>query len=150
MQGDQRSSRAEPDHCKINETSIEEEGGSQEDENPDDTSNSDRRTLSISQRINRDLDETAQMLEKLTQSLFSGESVAANGVAGSGSGESSGVVKRMRRDWGKSRHSTVSASISEPDLTQVHSNTPVKVFILKITLEVHASPLCIAMYIHYF
>ena len=36
--------------------------------------------------------------------------------------EKNGVVKRVHTDWKKSRQSTVSTSISEPDLTQVSSN----------------------------
>ena len=60
------------------------------------------------------------MLERLTQSLFPGEVGVLNGGGGEGGeGVTGGVVKRVRREWRKSRQSTVSASISEPDLTQV-------------------------------
>ena len=96
------------EHFKIREVSIEEEEGSHDDGRIHVQTAGDRRNLSISEKINRDLDETALMLEKLTQSLFPVEM----GVGG-------GVVKRVHRDWRKSRHSTVSASISEPDLTLV-------------------------------
>ena len=108
------SVRAEAEHFKIREMSIEEEEGSQGDGRIHVHTAVDRRILSISEKINRDLDETAIMLEKLTQSLFPVE--MGGGVGG---GEGGGVVKRVHRDWRKSRHSTVSASISEPDLTLV-------------------------------
>ena len=115
QRGDQSCSKADFEHCKISETSIEEEEGSQEE-----ASNNGGRKLSISQKINRDLDETALMLERLTQSLFPGEVGVLNGGGGEGGeGVTGGVVKRVRREWRKSRQSTVSASISEPDLTQV-------------------------------
>ena len=105
------SVRAEAEHFKIREMSIEEEEGSQNDGRIHVQTTVDRRKLTISEKINRDLDETAIMLEKLTQSLFPVE--MGGGV---GRGEGGGVV---HRDWRKSRHSTVSASISEPDLTLV-------------------------------
>ena len=108
------SVRAEAEHFKIREMSIEEEEGSQGDGRIHVQTTVDRRKLTISEKINRDLDETAIMLEKLTQSLFPVE--MGGGV---GRGEGGGVVKRVHRDWKKSRHSTVSASISEPDLTLV-------------------------------
>ena len=103
--------RAEAEHYKIREMSIEEEDGCQEDEERHNVQSAgNRQKLSISEKINRDLDETALMLEKLTQSLFPVE------MGGGGGDEGSGVVKRVYR---KSCHSTVSASISEPDLTVV-------------------------------
>ena len=99
--------------------------------------------LSHSQRMNRELDAASSMLEKVTESLFAMEEVApATGPGGRRSqlysdqddnhsvvnghetaepaGEAVKVEKRVQKDWHKSRHSTMSASISEPDLTQVH------------------------------
>ncbi|CAI7999299.1 hypothetical protein GBAR_LOCUS2676, partial [Geodia barretti] len=68
--GDMSSVRAEAEHFKIREMSIEEEEGSQGDGRIHVQTAVDRRKLTISEKINRDLDETAIMLEKLTQSLF--------------------------------------------------------------------------------
>ena len=100
--------------------------------------------LSHSQRMNRELDAASSMLEKVTESLFAMEEVApATGPRGRRSqlysdrddnhspvvnghetaepaGEAVEVEKREQKDWQQSRHSTMSASISEPDLTQVH------------------------------
>ena len=116
---------------KISETSIEEEEENSDGESKKTEDDEEQGTLSRSQRMNRDLDETSMMLEKLTQSLcFPVEKrVPANDDEGAGSEgaavERSGtsdaaVMKRVRRDWQQSRQSTVSSSISEPDLTQVH------------------------------
>ena len=77
-----------------------------------DAKSGNREFLSHSQRMNRDLDETSLMLEKLAQSLFPVDEVVA--VA-----DSSDAAEVVHREWRKSRHSTVSASISEPDLSQV-------------------------------
>ena len=116
---------------KISETSIEEEEENCDGEGKNAENGDQRGSLSRSQRMNRDLDETSLMLEKLTQSLCFPveERVTVNsrdgaarseGVVVARSGTSDvGVVKRVHRDWQQSRQSTVSASISEPDLTQV-------------------------------
>ena len=124
--GDQASVRAELEHSRIREMSIEEEEGSQEDEHSHRPSGGNRRKFSVSEKINNDLDEASAMLEKLTQSLFpeemGGRGGRGGGGGGGGGGEGSGmagVVKRVHKDWRKSRHSTVSSSISEPDLTLV-------------------------------
>jgi hypothetical protein len=116
---------------KISETSIEEEEENCDGEGKNAENGDQRGSLSRSQRMNRDLDETSLMLEKLTQSLCFPveERVTVNsrdgaarseGVVVARSGTSDvGVVKRVHRDWQQSRQSTVSASISEPDLTQI-------------------------------
>lgn len=122
--------RTEVEQIKINETSIEEEEEQVHGEEEKKDAENKREPLSRTERMNRDLDETSLMLEKLTQSLFPVEKeVPANGsdlddnslaAVEPESSLTAAVVKRVHTDWQKPRHSTVSASISEPDLTQVH------------------------------
>ena len=115
---------------KISETSIEEEEENSDGESKKTEDDEEGGTLSRSQRMNRDLDETSMMLEKLTQSLCfpvekralvnDGDGAGSKGTTMERSGTSDAAdMKRVRRDWQQSRQSTVSASISEPYLTQV-------------------------------
>ena len=118
--------RADLEHSKISE--IDEEEEEEEEEEPSEEYEEEKEEeeakrnvdmFTHSLRLNRDLDEASQMLEKLSQSLIPFQKSA---VVGDCSRQSStvDVVKRLKKDWRKSRQSVVSASLSEPDLTQVN------------------------------
>lgn len=107
-------------------------------EKKDDDSEGDIDTMSRSQRMNRDLDKTSMMLEQLAKSLFpvreqekSIPSSGANDLDECGAvvgplempEDSTAMMKRGCGDWQPPRKSTVSSSISEPDLTMVCTHT---------------------------
>ena len=111
----------------IDEEEVEEE---EEEEKEEERTG----TLSRSQRMNQELDAASSMLEQLTQSLFVMEPVSPRGHTGFSDTEDNDSVSavslqegtpRMKRrsrtisQSEMSRHSVVSASLSEPDLTQV-------------------------------
>lgn len=145
--------RTEVEQIKINETSIEEEEEQVHGEEEKKDAENKREPLSRTERMNRDLDETSLMLEKLTQSLFPVEKeVPANGsdlddnslaAVEPESSLTAAVVKRVHTDWQKPRHSTVSASISEPDLTQIaikKTTPPVKRGHIELSIPVPMPP----------
>lgn len=116
------------------DTSIEEE----EElalQKKDEDSEGDIETLSRSQKMNRDLDQTSMMLEQLAKSLFPvrepEKSIPANDLDECGAvvgplempEDSAAVMKRVCNDWQTNRKSAVSSSISEPDLTMVCMHT---------------------------
>ena len=91
-------------------------------------------TLSRSQCMNQELDAASSMLEQLTQSLFVMDPISLRGHTGFSDMEDNdsalavslqeGTPRVKRRSCTisqseTSRHSVVSASLSEPDLTQV-------------------------------